>query len=262
MPLARAGEIKIYYESQGQGPALLLLMGLGFPGDMWIYQVEILSHYFQVITLDNRGVGRSDKPSISYSIEMFADDVANLLRVLGIRRAHILGMSMGGAIAQQFALRHGEMVDKLMLCCTWSHTTTYGELLMETWRTVAEKAGLEALARLSLLQSLTPRCFQEQPSLVQRLLDLLLKYPQPVEAYIRQNRACVAHNTSKLLSDIKFPTLVLAGNRDVQTPIGSSYLIARQIPGAQLQVLNGLGHGFMWEDPERFNKAVLDFLQP
>ena len=260
MPRIKAGDIRIYYEEAGSGLPLVLLMGLGCPSRLWFHQVEGFSPRFRVVTPDNRGVGHSDKPATDYSIEMLADDTAHLLRALGIARAHILGMSMGGAIAQQFALRHPEMVDRLVLSCTWNETGPYGLLLMEAWRTMAQKAGMAALARLTLLQSLTPRCFGERPELVERLLALFAEHPQPVAAYVRQNWACVRHNTTALLSQIKAPTLVLVGDRDVQTPAGSSRFIARQIPGARLVVLEGLGHGLMWEAPDKFNSAVLEFL--
>ncbi len=260
MPRIVAGDIRMHYEAQGSGPPLVLLMGLGCPGALWFQQVEGLSSRFRVITPDNRGIGRSDKPAMDYSIEMFADDTDNLLRALGIGKAHILGMSMGGAIAQQFALRHPEMVDKLVLSCTWNETGPYGLVLMETWRTMAEKGGMAALAKLTLLQSLTPRCFGERPELVERLLAIFSEHPQPVTAYVRQNWACVWHNTTKLLPQIKAPTLFLVGDKDVQTPIGSSKFMARQIPGAKLVVMEGLGHGLMWEAPDKFNGAVAEFL--
>ncbi|MDO8635287.1 MAG: alpha/beta hydrolase, partial [Dehalococcoidia bacterium] len=126
-----AGDINIYYEIHGRGKPLVLLMGLGCHSGLWLYQVQEFSKRFQVIVIDNRGVGRSDKPAGDYSIEMMADDTANLLKALAIPRAHILGMSMGGAIAQRFALRYPQMLDKLVSACTFSEQTSYGIMMMQ-----------------------------------------------------------------------------------------------------------------------------------
>lgn len=173
----QAGDLRMYHRFHGSGPPLVLLMGLGCPGSLWFNQVEGVSPRFTIITPDNRGIGRSDKPATDYSVEMFADDTANLLGALGRAQAHILGMSIGGAIAQQFALRHPDMADKLVLSCTWNETGTYGLLLMETRRTMARKGVMAALAKLTLLQFLIPRRFGEKPDLTERLLALFAGHP-------------------------------------------------------------------------------------
>ncbi|MBI4287726.1 MAG: alpha/beta fold hydrolase [Chloroflexi bacterium] len=260
MPLVKSGETNIYCETHGHGAPLVLLMGLGCHDGLWPYQVPAFSERFQVVLMDNRGVGRSDKPPGDYSIEMMADDVANVLLGLGIVKAHILGMSMGGAIAQRFALRHPQMVDKLILACTFSEQTPYGIMMMELWEQVARGAGMAAVTRLLLLQSFTPRGFIEQRHIVAEIQGVFDLYPQPVEAYVSQNHACQRHETTPELPRIKAPTLVLVGDRDIQTPVGSAKLIASKIPGAQLKIIPRCGHGFMWEAAEQFNEAVLGFL--
>jgi pimeloyl-ACP methyl ester carboxylesterase len=261
MPRVKAGDINIYYEVHGQGEPLVLIMGLGCSGALWLYQVEEFARKYRVIVFDNRGVGRTDKPAIDYSIEMFADDTANLLRTLGLERAHILGMSMGGMIAQRLAINRPQMVDRLILACTFSQSTPYGDLMMELWRTMAEKAGMETVSRMLLLQSLTPRCFLEKPQVIARLEEIFAAHPQPVDAYLRQNLACQNSSTTQELPQIGARTLVLVGDRDIQTPVGASRFISQSIPGSQQVVLPGCGHGFMWEVPQSFNEAVLSFLQ-
>ena len=260
MPIVKAGELLMHYEVDGEGPPLVLLMGLGCPGALWWLQVPALAEQYQVIVPDNRGVGRTEKPAVEYSTELMADDVANLLNALGIPRAHILGMSMGGAIAQQMALRHPWTVDRLILACTFSETSPYGEEIMAVWRLLAERAGMEALARLLLAQSVTPRFYSEHPDRLARLREIFAAWPQPVDAYLRQHGACARHRTTDQLSRIRAPTLVLAPERDVLTPPGAMNLIHQHIPDATLVVIPRSGHGFMWEVPEQFNAAVVEFL--
>jgi 3-oxoadipate enol-lactonase len=260
MPIVKAGELLMHYEVDGEGPPLVLLMGLGCPGALWWLQVEAFAEQYQVIAPDNRGVGRTEKPAVEYSTELMADDMANLLNALGIPRAHVLGMSMGGAIAQQMALRHPGMVDRLILACTFSEASPYGGEIMALWRLMAERAGMEALGRLLLVQSVTPRFYAERPDRLAKLREIFAAFPQPVEAYLRQNWACARHRTTDQLCRIGAPTLVLAPERDILTPLGAMKLIHQHMPGSTLVVIPRSGHGFMWEVPEQFNAAVLEYL--
>ncbi len=260
MPRVQAGEIMMHYEVYGNGPPLVLLMGLGCPGSLWWLQVAAFAEHYCVIVPDNRGVGQTDKPVGEYSTAMMADDTAHLLTTLGIPRAHILGMSMGGAIAQQVALRHPAMVDHLILACTFCQTSPYGEETFAVWRLVATSAGMETLSRLLLWQSVTPRFYSAHPDRVTKLGELFTAHPQPLDAYLCQNDACAHHHTTDHLPRIQAPTLVLAPERDILTPVGSVKLIHQQILGSCFAILPRSGHGFMWEIPEQFNAAVLEFL--
>jgi 3-oxoadipate enol-lactonase len=260
MPIIKAGDLLMHYNIYGAGSPLVLLMGLGCPGALWWLQVEAFARYFRVIVPDNRGVGLTEKPAMEYSTAQMADDTAHLLQALGIPRAHILGMSMGGAIAQQCAIRHPTLVERLVLACTFSETSPYGDEIMAVWRTVAERAGMEALSRLLLLQSVTPRFYAEHPERLATLREIFAAAPQPVDAYLRQNWACARHRTTAQLAGIAAPTLVLAPERDILTPVGAMKLIHHHIAGSKFVVLPRCGHGFMWEVPEQFNAAVLEFL--
>ncbi len=261
MPYIKAGDINMHYEVYGQGEPLVLIMGLACPGALWFNQVEEFARKYQVLVFDNRGIGGTDKPTMDYSIDMLAGDTANLLKALGWGRAHILGMSMGGMIAQRLAIDYPQMVDRLILACTFSQSSPYGELMMGLWDTIARSAGMETMGKMLLLQSLTPRFFVEQPQAIVRLEKILADHPQPVDAYLRQNLACRRNYTTGELPRIGARTLVLVGDRDIQTPVGAARIIHKGIPGSQLLVLHGCGHGFMWEAPQDFNGAVLDFLQ-
>jgi pimeloyl-ACP methyl ester carboxylesterase len=262
MPEARLESITVHYEVEGEGPALIMIMGLGCPGALWRYQVPELSRHFRVITFDNRGIGRSTKPPGPYSTDIMADDTAELMHHLGIERAHVLGMSMGGAIAQKVAIRHPELVDHLILSCTWCGTNRFGQELLGAWRAVAERAGMDTLTQLNLAQYLTPACYVNKPQLVSELSELLGATAQPVVSYVAQNLACQTHEACERLASIRAKTLILVGSRDGQTTVGAAKEMAGLIPGSRLVALKGLGHGLMWEDPERYNQTVLDFLLP
>jgi pimeloyl-ACP methyl ester carboxylesterase len=260
MPTLELEGLKIRYEEQGQGDAVLLIMGLGCPGRVWGYQVRALAKKFRVITFDNRGVGGSDKPADGYSIEAMAKDAVGLLSALGAPAAHVVGLSMGGAIAQRLAIDFPEVVRKLVLVGTWAKTQAFGRDLLGAWREIAEHCGVEVLTRLTLTQYLTPSCFEEQAEVVEALRQEFLAEPQPVHGYIGQNLACEGHSALAGLGGIRSETLVVVGRRDGQTPVGAASELASNIPNARLEVLSGLGHGLVWENPTAFNDLLLSFL--
>ncbi len=222
MPAIKVGDVDLYYELHGQGFPLVLIAGIGYHSGCWFSVLPHFSRDFQVVVFDNRGVGRSDKPAADYSIEMFADDTANLLRALGIGKAHVLGRSMGGAIAQQMAIRHPEMVEKLVLVATLSETSPFGLLVLDVWQQVGLKAGMDVLHKLLLMESLSPRFFGQHPQVVEEILGRGDEHPQPAEAFVRQAGAVARHNATPLLHRIAAPTHILAGEKDIPTPVGAS----------------------------------------
>ncbi|MDP6087282.1 MAG: alpha/beta hydrolase [Nitrospinota bacterium] len=260
MPTLEHEGVKIHFEEEGRGDPVLLIMGLGCPGRLWRYQVPRLAERFRVITFDNRGGGGSDKPADGYSIEAMADDAARLLSALGVSRAHIAGLSMGGAIAQRLAIDFPDVVRKLVLVGTWAKTQAFGRELLGAWRQIAEHCGMEVLTRLTMTQYLTPDFFDEKVEVVQTLRQDFLAEPQPVYGYIGQNLACEAHSALAELGGIRAETLVVVGRRDGQTPVGAANELASNIPGAKLEILSGVGHGLVWEDPESFNDLLSGFL--
>src|SRR3990172_10613951 len=149
--------INMFYEERGQGPPLVLIMGLGAPGTRWEEHVEYYARYFRCILIDNRGVGRSDQPPGPYTTAMMADDTAGLINALGIGPAHVSGISMGGAIAQELALRHPRLVRRLVLNCTWPRCDTYTRRIFVLLRTlVSTNLDLEQFIRLVFLLIFTP----------------------------------------------------------------------------------------------------------
>ena len=264
MPRVKVNGIQLYYEIHGEENRdwMVLIMGLGFDISGWQFQVPEFAKEYKVLVFDSRDVGRSDKPDASYSIKMMADDTVRLMDRLDIEKAHIVGSSMGGFIAQEMAINYPERVRSLSLVSTSAHYTMYltaADIIKELKE---KEVSEELIAKMNLFLGCTDS-FLRNDELVKMAIDMMLNhpYPQPLEAYIRQYKACREFDARNRLHKVKAPTLVLVGNQDVALPPSYSKELAEKIPGAKLVVLDGGGHGFNFEIPDKFNKAVLDFVR-
>ena len=263
MPTVKVGDIHMYYEVHGEGEPLVLIMGLGSDLSNWMFQTPEFSKRYQVIAFDNRGVGRSDAPDGPYSVKMMADDTVGLMDVLGVDKAQILGVSMGGFIAQELALRHPPRVRSLILVAT-AAAGTYRLAAHTTGAWAAAKA--EGVSPRTFFRLVFPFLFTdkffENSLMVETALDAMAASPylQPAHAFAHQVTACIEHNARGRLSQIAAPTLVLVGKDDILLPVKLSEELAAGIPKAELVVLEGGGHGFNVEIADRFNQAVLEFL--
>ncbi len=265
MPTVKVGDISIYYEVHGEGEPLLLIMGYGHNSGHWFSQIPGLSQEYGVIAFDNRGTGRSDKPDIPYTIEMMARDAAGLLEALGIDAAHIYGVSMGGMIAQEFALRHPDKVLSLVLGCTTpggSNTILPDaeamDLLFDTER--MKRLTPEQGARETLPFLCNQEFIDNNPDIVEQYVSKTVEHVTPLHGFMRQAEAIMKHDTYDRLPQIKAPTLVIAGTADRLVPVGNSRILASRIPNAELVILENMGHFFFMEALEEASKAILDFL--
>ena len=263
MPKAKVDDIQLYYEEQGRGEPLLLIMGLGASTLGWSEQILTFSREFRVIAFDNRGAGRSDKPAVRYTIALFADDTAGLMDALGIDSAHVYGQSMGGFVAQELALRHPQRVRTLVL----GSTSCGGRQ--------AVAGSPENLAIIGMMNVLTPREAAEKglpllysEEFIARHHDALIQRSlreaelrSPPDAFGRQVQAAIRHNTFDRLADIRCPTLVITGSGDRIVPADNSRILVERIPGAELAVLPGAGHGYLVEKAAESNAIVLKFLR-
>ena len=265
MPHAVVGAIRLHYEVAGDGDPVLLINGLSAPAVNFALQVRALAPHFRVITFDNRGVGESDLPAEPvYTTAQMAEDAAGLLRHLRIARAHVLGTSMGGTIAQELALRHPRLVRSLVLACTWARGDARFLRTIEAWCALAYRVPLEERYRHVLYPWIFSPAFLEKPESVETALQRSMAYPHQTkpEAIERQARGLLTWNGSRMsrLRGLRVPTLVVVGKDDVLTPPAFSRDLARRIPRARLAVLPG-GHGFFIEQAEAFNRTVLRFLR-
>lgn len=263
MPKTRVDDIELYYEIHGRGEPLVLIAGLGVGSWVWFKQVPTLAEKFQTIVFDNRGAGRSDKPAGPYTIARMADDVAGLLRALGVERAHVLGASMGGFIAQELALSHPRMTRRLILACTSFGGRHHVPPSQEVLQAMGSLDGLntEERARQHIHLAFSSSYIREHPEELERAIQLRLANPIPEHAYLGQLQAAIGFDAEARVSSIQAPTLVITGDQDMMVPAENSRRLAARIPGAKLVIIEGAGHSVFIERADTFNRAVIEFLE-
>ena len=253
----RAGELDIWTEQVGEGPAVLLIGGLGDTVESWQFQLEGLADRYRLTAFDNRGAGRTAMPSGPVSVEIMADDAAGVLRALDIPSAHVAGFSGGSLISQELALRHPELVRSLVLQSTWSVPDTY----FRSWglyvRWLLEVAPSErALLEAFFLWIYTPRAHND--GTVDKFIEEVLAFPhkQTTEDVQRHLEAFLDHDTTDRLPQIAAPTLVLAGGRDPTSRPELNRAVAELIPGARFEVMEEEAHQPFQEVPDAWNARV------
>ncbi len=271
MPRARVNGISLYYNDSGKGFPLLLLMGLGMDSSGWMFQTPAFAKRFRVVAPDNRGCGLSDKPKGPYSTRTMAADAVALLDHLSIERAHVVGDSMGGMIAQEVALGWPGRVSKLVLACTYARPDPLAKSLVERGmksllggvtdiRAVdPSKTQIDKIAEFMLPLVLSKEFYEKNKALVVPFMQEVLKKAS-VEGFLGQVVATQEHDAADRLPNIKVPTLVMTGTKDILVHPKNSEVLAAKIPGARLVKIDGGSHGFNFERAEDFNRAVLDFL--
>jgi 3-oxoadipate enol-lactonase len=254
----------IAYDDVGprDAPALLMIQGLGADRRGWVLQQAYFARRYRVITFDNRGAGRSGKPSGPYDLEVMATDAVCVLDACGIATAHVMGASMGGVIAQVLGVRHASRVSSLVLSCTGCHHLDWRRELLADWREVALEKGMGALAARALRWLVGPRNRRRLMLPAQLFGSALMNVPP--HAFAAQVDAILSmpDDVRWELSSVGVPALVVVGTQDILTPLGDSEEIVERIPGAELHVLHGAAHAVMAEAPRAFNAAVSAFLDP
>jgi 3-oxoadipate enol-lactonase len=267
MSTAKVGDVNIYYEDQGKGEVVVLIPGIGCNSTYWFRQIPAFSKKYRVIAIDNRGAGRSDKPDIPYTMEMLAADIAGLLDVINVDTAHVFGHSLGGMIAQHFALGYPKRVRTLILgatSCGGPHLVI--GTLFEAFQASMAPDHLRNLTPREIYQEFlsfefTQEFIDNNPVLIERHLTERTRYPIPQYALARQGQAAYGHNTYDRLPEIKVPTLVITGDADGLFSVENSRLLASRIPNAELVMLKNVAHSFQIEAAEKANKIVLSFLR-
>ncbi len=263
MPMVKIGDINMYYEIQGKGDPLILLHALGLDGTTCFFrQIPGLAKEYRVIAIDNRGSGRSDKPSIPYSMDMMAKDAAELLGALDIRKAHIYGISMGGMIAQHMALCYPQLTATLVLAgtnCGGSQSAMGDPAVLAA---LFDMQGTPEERSRRLVQCWFSQGFPTiEPDVVEQFLTHGVECFPPAHAFMRQSEAILMHDTYERLPEIGVPALVIGGGGDGLMPVDNSRTLASRIPGAELVTLQGKGHLISVEAPEAVNRVILDFLK-
>lgn len=256
------GGVMIHYDVFGKrdGPPLLLIQGLGTDSRGWALQRLAFGRRYRCYAIDNRGTGRSDRPPGPYALDRMALDALAVLDAEGVQRAHVIGASMGGVIAQIIGVLHPERTRSLVLACTACRHHEWRRELLQEWADAVDEGGMAALGDEALEWLVGPRLRKRFGIWLNLLARILLQ--SPPEPFIAQVGAILdASDELRLeLATVRVPTLVVTGSQDSLTPVGDAEELAELIPHARLEVISGAAHGLMVEAPNGFNDTVLRFL--
>jgi pimeloyl-ACP methyl ester carboxylesterase len=260
MPRVQVNGIELAYEESGRGAPLVFISGTSVDRTIWAGQVEHFAPAYRCITFDNRDVGQSSFASAAYTMRDLAVDTAGLLEALDLPAAHIVGHSLGGAVAQELALLAPDRVRTLTLVTTWARNDGYSRGVLRSWKHMRTRlephAFLEAFLLFALGHTFLDVVGAEQ------LIGMFsaLENPQPADAFCRQVDADLGHDTAARLRSIGIPVLVIAGEEDNIFKAPHHRALAEGIPGARLAVLPAVGHTPLIENAELFNHTLDEFL--
>jgi pimeloyl-ACP methyl ester carboxylesterase len=264
MPRIDVDGLTINYDVQGEGEPLLLIPYTSADHACYAFQLPAYTEHFSCVAIDLPGSGESDMPAGPYSTEGYADQVAAFLGAVGIERAHVAGVSLGAAVGLHLAARHPGRVRSLSLHSGWHTTDDYLRTVVEQWRTLAP--ALPTIADV-VIEGIFPWCFTpamyvERPDAVNALVEFVRSRPaQPLDAFVAQIDAVVAHDASGALSQIEAPTLITFGARDLVCSTRFAAPLETGIANSEVVIFDHLSHAGLHEDPETFNRATLEFLR-
>ena len=257
MPTLIANNTRLYYETMGQGQPLVFIHGLGSSTRDWEFQIPIFSRDYQVITFDLRGQGQSDKPAGPYTIKMFAADLAGLLAGLGVKSAHLVGISLGGAVAFQFALDYPAVVKTLTVV---NSGPSLGGTLEQAKQEIERRVGLvQQYGMRAMGQALGPNLFPAPEHATLRETFVERWAENDPNAYIEATRSMQGWNVTDQLNSIHCPALIIAADQDY-TPVAMKEAYVKLLPNAELAVIANAHHAVPIERPQEFNAVLAQFL--
>jgi 3-oxoadipate enol-lactonase len=246
VPYVQANNIEVYYEVQGEGEPLVLIPYLAADQACYAFQVADYAKRFTCYTVDLRGAGLSSKPEGTYTTELFADDVAAFMRAVGITNAHVSGLSLGAATGMWLAAKYPPLVKSLSLHSSWTATDPYLRGVVQGWQTMAKAL---------------PELYAAKPEYIDSLADFVRSRPMPpVDAFLRQSDAVLAHDVSGALNLIQAPTQITFGQFDSLTSVRFAGPLTEAIKGAELVIFEGCSHTPIYENVAEFNARTMDFL--
>jgi pimeloyl-ACP methyl ester carboxylesterase len=264
MPTVRAGDIDVYYETQGAGEPLVLIPYLAIDQACYAFQVADYAKHYTCISVDLRGAGQTSKPEGPYTTELFADDVAAFMQAIGVERAHITGLSLGAATGMWLAAKYPQKVKTLSLHSAWPKTDPFLRTVVEGWQVMAK--GLGSVTDMVILGifpwCFTPQLYAARPDYIDSLAEFVRSRPMPdVEAFLRQSGAVLGHDASAQLGRITAPTQVTFGRHDLVCSTRFADALTGGIAGAELVVFEDCAHAPIYENVQAFNTRTLEFLQ-
>ena len=263
MPTATVNGINLNYRLEGPDDAetIVLVNGLADDLESWGFQVPaFLEAGYRVLSFDNRGIGSSDKPAGPYTSRQLADDAKGLVDLLGLTDFHLMGVSMGGMVVQEYAASHGSDLRSLTLACTYGVADPFCQTMFAMWADLARAVDVPFVMRDVALWAFTGPFFEDRPEDAAEFADAMASLDMPVEAYLAQLNVIQQHDARDRLSGIDVPTLVLAGEEDILIPVRLSRRLHDALPGSEWVTVPG-GHACLWETPDAFNSAYLEFVR-
>ena len=264
MPTAQINGITLNYQIDGSDSAaetIVLINGLADDLESWGFQIPALTDAgFRVLRFDNRGIGKSDAPAGAYSSRMLADDAKALVDQLGIKNFHLMGVSMGGMISQEYAIAYPGDLKSVTLACTYAKADAFCQTMFAMWADLARATSVPFVMRDVALWAFTGPFFEDRPEDAAAFAEAMAALPMSLDAYLSQLAVIQAHDATDRLGRIKVPTLVLAGEEDILIPVRLSRKLKDAIPGASWATVPG-GHACLWETPDPFNTTFIDYVR-
>jgi 3-oxoadipate enol-lactonase len=261
MTIAHLGDIDVRYEVEGEGPTTLVLIS-GLADDFHLFDLQMpafLGAGLRVVRYDNRGIGATSAPAGPYTTAQFAADLKALVDHLGLEAFHLAGISMGGMIAQEYALAHGDDLASVTLACTYAAPGPFCGRMYALWAEMAPVMGVATIMRDVALWGFTPEFFETGGDALEEVETAMRFLDQPVPAYLAQLESIRTHDTTARLDRLTTPTLVLAAERDILIPVALSRRLHDALPDSTFTLVPG-GHCCVWEQPEPFAEAILEFV--
>lgn len=262
MSTADVNGISINYKLEGDGPETVVLVnGLADDLESWGYQTPALVEAgFRVLTFDNRGVGESDKPEGPYTTKLFAEDTKALVDSLGLADFHLLGVSMGGMIVQEYALAYPGDIRSLIPACTYAAPGPFCSRMFALWEEMAPVMGLKSVMQDVTLWAFTQEFFETRQDELAEFEEGMATLTMPIDAYLAQLSSIQTHDATARLGEIRVPTTVIAGENDILIPVELSRRLHQGIAGSDWVTVRG-GHACVWEHPDSFNEAVISHVR-
>jgi 3-oxoadipate enol-lactonase len=264
LPKTNVNGITINYQFDGEdGPngTIVLINGLADDLQSWGFQIPALVEAgFRVLRFDNRGIGQTDRPPGPYTSKLLADDAKALVDALGLKDFHLMGVSMGGMIAEEYAIAHGGDLKSLTLACTYGKADAFCQNMFAMWADLAKAVSVPFVMRDVALWAFTGPFFGERPGDAAEFSAAMASLDMSLDAYLAQLNVIQQHDALDRMAGVTVPTLVLAGEEDILIPVRLSKKLQAKIPGAQFATVAG-GHACLWESPDPFNTTFLDFVR-
>lgn len=264
MPKVKVNDLNVNYEQQGSGEPIILIPFLTADNTCYTFQVAAYSKHFTCISVDLRGAGETDKPAGQHSTEMYADDVAGFMDAIGVKQAHVMGLSLGAGTGLWLAAKYPEKVRSLSVHSGWTKTDLFVKTVIQSWQLMVKQ--LDSVTEL-VIRGIFPWCFTpdfyvQNPESIEQLSAFVRSRPaQPVEAFMQQSNAVLTHDVEAQLGKITAPTLITFGRYDMITSVRYAEPMQKSIPNTELIVFENASHGPIYEIPDEFNEKTLAFLR-